>query len=81
MLLDMKTDYEYLVFQQVPTKGSTTGWCCNNKRSGITLGFIKWYGPWRSYCYFALVDIVYSKGCLSDIVNFIDQLMKERKNG
>ena len=74
----MKTDYEYLEFVQNPSKGKTSVWQCNNKRSGTTLGTINWYGPWRAYCYFPTIQAVYSKGCLNDISNFIKQLMDAR---
>ena len=42
------------------------------------LGIVKWYGPWRRYCYFPHGIEIYSAGCLADIQDFINQLMKER---
>lgn len=53
-----------------------------NKKSTCMLGSIKWYSPWRRYCFFTIpgeaVEI-FSSGCLSDIQSFIDQLMEARK--
>lgn len=74
----MKTEFEYLIFKQVYAEGGkekkTSKWHCQNKRSGVVLGEIRWYGAWRQYCYFPTVQAVYSKGCLADIIDFIKQL-------
>jgi len=47
------------------------------------LGFIKWYAPWRKYCFiiYGLLPskLVFDTDCLKDIQNFIDGLMAERK--
>lgn len=43
------------------------------------LGYIKWYGPWRQYCFFPREDCVWSSGCLADLAAFIKGLMDERK--
>ena len=45
------------------------------------LGFVKWYAPWRQYCFFPDKDMVYSRGCMREINEFIDLLMDDRKNG
>ena len=70
----MKTEYQYLRFELIETKPKTTVWGCLNKKSGTKLGEVKWYGPWRQYCYFPLLQAVYNNGCLADIQDFIDQL-------
>jgi hypothetical protein len=49
----------------------------NNKASGDLLGYIRWYSPWRQYCFFPHSDTVYSAGCLNDINNFIHFLGEE----
>lgn len=73
----MQTEFEYLVFTQVQTTGKkTTTWECRNKKSQVVLGLVKWYGPWQQYCYFPVVQAVYSKGCLQDIAHFIGQLRR-----
>lgn len=73
----MKQEFEYLLFVRIETKGKTGKWNCCNKRSGDILGEVKWHGAWRQYCYFPLVQAVYSKGCLNDITEFIGQLKLE----
>lgn len=70
----MKTEYQYLLFKEAPFKGKTKKFSCLTKNGGVELGIIKWYPGWRQYCYFPIVQAVYSKGCLSDIKDFINQL-------
>lgn len=48
--------------------------------SNEELGDIRWYGPWRQYCYFQKPEIIMSEGCLREIVDFIKARMEERKN-
>lgn len=74
----MKTEYEYLQFDQQVKGGKTSVWACRNKRQGEVLGHVQWYGAWRQYCYFPSVQAVYSEGCLNDIADFIKQLMDAR---
>jgi len=40
-----------------------------NKHSGNQIGSIKWYGPWRKYCFFPVGNTVWSNDCLVDICN------------
>jgi hypothetical protein len=49
----------------------------NNRKTGNILGWIKWYSPWRQYCFFPYGDTVYSMGCLIDITSFVAELLKE----
>lgn len=70
----IKADYEYLIFVEVETSGKTRKWNCHNKKSGTILGEVKWNGSWRQYCYFSIIQAVYSQGCLNDITDFIRQL-------
>ena len=75
----MKTEYDYIRFDLSRDTGKTTIWYIFNKRSNNFLGEIKWYGPWRSYCFCPISHTVFNKGCMTDIIDFIDQLHKERK--
>ena len=71
----MKTRYKFLIFEKAKEQPpKTERWECKNARNGTVLGEVKWYGPWRQYCYFPIVQAVYSNGCLKDIAHFIGQL-------
>ena len=45
----------------------------------IVLGHIQWFGRWRKYAFFPFSETVYETQCLTDIVNFLNELMDERK--
>lgn len=71
---------EYLVFNEVRTKGTTRSWTVESKRHGDVLGFIQWYGSWRQYVIHA--EAIFNKGCLEDITQFLADAMddwRERK--
>ena len=76
----MKTDFEYIRFRKKQSTGKTSVWSCRSIHHGDELGIVKWYGGWRTYCYFPTVAAIYSRGCLKDIAEFIDLLLAERKN-
>jgi len=75
----MKLRYQHIHFIKVDQKPRTSVWTCRNNRTGGELGRIRWYGPWRQYCYFPVAQAVYSQGCLQDICSFLAELAKERK--
>jgi len=58
----MERTYEYIEFVRVEEKPKTSVWSCRNRKSGDELGIVRWHGPWRRYCYFPLVQAVYSEG-------------------
>jgi hypothetical protein len=77
----MKTKYKYIHFEEIPLPRKTSTWSIRNNKSGSLLGVIKWYGPWRQYCFFpsSYGEVVFNKGCLEDINDFITQLMEIRR--
>lgn len=48
-------------------------------RSSAILGHIRWYAPWRQYCFMPSPGCVFNVGCMRDIIAFIGELMEERK--
>jgi len=73
---------KYLNAFQLEVKTKTKQFAIKNEASGIVLGYVKWYAPWRKYCFFtAHSDLIFDAGCLTEIKDFIDGLMSERKGG
>jgi len=74
---------QYLIFEEtaVPPHFKTGRWVVRNKESGIPLGTIEWYSHWRQYCFLIYTDhgAVYSRSCMKDIIDFIDEQMEKRK--
>ena len=44
-----------------------------------SLGWVKWYGPWRTYAFDAEPETVYEKTCLRQIAQFCEELTKEHR--
>jgi len=75
---EVKTQYEYINFKLKEKKPKTKVWSCRNNNSFEELGVVKWFPAWRRYCYFPVIQAVYSRGCLNDISTFIEAAMQER---
>jgi len=62
-------------------KPKTQVWDVLTTSNGVLLGTIRWYGPWRQYCFMPETDAetVFSAGCLQDVEAHIRQLMNERR--
>lgn len=85
---ELKTRFKYIHFERILNPGKKTQkWMCRNNRSGAELGRIRWESSWRQYVFETVVEpeddygwwVYFSRGCLRDIADFIDQLMEERK--
>lgn len=73
---------QYLVFRELQVKPTVTTrqWAVLSKNHGDFLGTIRWWGAWRQYVIDA--NAVFNKGCMEDIIKFIDDAMadwRERK--
>lgn len=75
----IRTCYPYIRFYELIRGKKTSVWACQNRKHGTILGAVKWNAPWRQYCFFSEREIILSAGCHRDIADFIDQLMRERK--
>lgn len=71
----------------LPLQKKTDEWSVlSNGPIKALLGIVKWYGPWRKYCFFPnqANSTVFDAVCLQDIAGFCtDETKKyrEKKNG
>lgn len=70
---------KYLEFNKIGDTGKTEIWDILSKSSGFILGKVKWYGPWRQYCFYPSANCVFNNGCMTDIQKLISVLMGDRK--
>lgn len=71
---------EHLSFIDVTTHSTITKHyyvVSNRDPRGVALGGIKWYAPWRRYCFFPTEDKLFDAGCLETITSKINELMNE----
>ena len=82
MEIDTEIPTNWMVFRLVEKKAKTDVWNVTNKSSGFLLAVVKWYGPFRQYCFFpADLDAVFNDGCLKDITGFLEKINLERREG
>jgi hypothetical protein len=73
---------EYLNFEEDDHYGGKTKRIIVVSKKHLNiLGAIKWYGAWRQYTFYPEPDTIWiwNKECLKDIINYINNLMQERK--
>ena len=66
------TYYKFLKFVMVEQKPKTKVYEVYNTRYGALLGVVKWYGPWRRYCFWPQANCIFSAGCMEDVAQFIN---------
>ena len=72
--------YKYIHFDEVDAGDRKTKvWECINNSWDDVLGEIKWYAPWRQYCYFPMDETIFNVRCLKDIADFIQKAMDDRQ--
>lgn len=76
----LHNDYKHMTIIHADSKPKTEVFLVQTKNRDIDLGLVKWYAPWRQYCFMPDDDCVFSKGCMADINDFIEKLMEMRKN-
>lgn len=51
-----------------------------NKNTHARLGYIQWYPAWRQYCFFPDPQTLWSKGCMTELNQFLTEI-KDLRNG
>lgn len=65
---------EHMVARLLEARPKTAVFGVFSKHYGDKLGVIKWFGPWRQYCFFCMDVSVFSSGCLRDLDKFLSSL-------
>lgn len=43
------------------------------------LGQIRWFSPWRRYCFYPYPNSIYDAKCMGELISKIDELMSKRQ--
>jgi len=70
---------KWIRFTVIERKAKTEVYGVITKEGGELLGEIKWFCRWRKYAFFPLPNTIYEPTCLTDITNFITNLMDNRR--
>lgn len=76
----MKTKYKFIYFEKGISQGKEF-WAIKNNKTTTTLGFIRYYKPWRQYVFESMRDSVFNDTCLADIQHFMGQLKEDKSGG
>lgn len=73
---------KYLVFDKYIKQGRKTPiYEIKNKTTLDSLGVIYFYPAWRKYVFESNPQIIYDASCLTDIINFLQEIQTEWKEG
>jgi hypothetical protein len=70
---------KYMVARLVETRPKTVVYGVFAIHHGERLGTIKWFEPWRQYCYFCLDADVFSSRCFKALTSFLDSLNQAKR--
>jgi hypothetical protein len=77
----MEKSYKFIHITEISSKLKTKVYGVYNNTSGVCLGMIDWYGLWRQYSFTPFSQMVFSAGCLADIMDFLkNEAGKEQGN-
>lgn len=63
----------------VSPSGLTAIYRVDNPDESVVLGHIKWYGPWRKYCFYPDAKTLFCQACLGEISNQLHTLTKSHR--
>src|SRR3989337_1375982 len=81
-----RVDREYIYFLKPDKQNPKTEiWQIYTQKNNYWLGTITYSGRWRQYVFSIDCSIMkdkldFSKGCLTDIINFIEELNQKQRN-
>lgn len=65
-----KSDYFYITEEILPNRKTPIYNIINN--NNLKIGQIRWYGPWRKFCFYPDSDTIWDNKCLQDVLNIIN---------
>lgn len=75
-----KGSYFIIIESKQENKKTNIYYIYTNEDKEILLGRIKWYGPWRKYCFYPEDNIVWDNKCLTELVEYLNKLNYEYKH-
>jgi hypothetical protein len=62
-------------------KAKTDTWEVWSLDEASHLGQIRWYAPWRKYCFFPAGECVFEQDCLRHVAEFIESETTKHRKG
>lgn len=72
--------YEYIEMNLIEQddRKKTQTFAVRNISTQLVIGYVKWNGAWRQYCFYPEGNTVWSRSCLMDVQDFLCKLAYER---
>lgn len=70
---------KYVQFMKAPSASGKTSVYRVLSMHDVLIGTIKWYGPWRQYVFEAEPNVVWSYGCLNDVISAVIKANDEQR--
>jgi hypothetical protein len=70
----------FLDFTEIHDTGKTKVYSITPKNSDQPIGRIAWFSNWRKYTFWPECNTIYDTKCLLEVIQFINQLMEDRKS-
>ncbi len=74
------SDYLEFMDAELSSKRITKVYHIFNINTGDFLGKIRWHSTWRQYCFYPDEETHWARGCMQEVMDFIEHLMICRKN-
>ena len=74
--------FEYIHIMLIERGDKTNKYSIRNNKTEECLGFLKWYAPWKQYCFYPEEGTIWNSSCLDDIgkvVRFLNNAHKSRR--
>ena len=74
-------EYKYIIIvcRELRLGAKTLLYYVHNRKSNGLLGHIRWYSPWRQYCFLPIASTIWSDGCLEDIHDALKRIAGDYK--
>ena len=76
-IIKYQSDYFYITEEIIPNRKTPIYNIINN--NNLKIGQIKWYGPWRKFCFYPYPDTIWDSNCLQQLLDCMNTLNKEYK--
>ena len=71
--------YRWIEITEEPQVATTRRFEVKNIKSGCLIGWVRWFGPFRSYAFLPCEGTVYEEDCLRDLASFVEGMTKSHK--
>lgn len=79
---DIEPKSEFIRFKISDAKHEKTKeWLVLGCKSGVTIGVVKWYSPWRRYTFHPSMSTIFDANCLGSIGEFCEYQTRRHKAG